>query len=193
MGRFSNRRAEKEALNAEGFDAGQEFLQDLSSEYKKDGRQLLNRLRQIDNNYAGIIELPDTKEANTFRNILKAEQYGQAVNQMYWSKVVNGLNKDLMTARENRDVKAETAINKQVEEVNSILNDSYSQLKDLIDPKKQQARFKAQVDDMEAVSEGKGAVDDETTEQATNITQDASTPEAHSVVAKDSTLTTPDI
>ena len=193
--------AEKEELAKAGHDVDPTFLTDMAEDYKKKARMYLNRLRQIDNNYAGIMSLPQEESAEAFRRMLKAEQYNTAVSQAYWTEVADNLKKDLKTARQERDTEAEQSINEQLKDINKVLEDSYAKMIDLLDPAKQLARYKAQQEEIDSVSDGKGAVDSETVEQASNVDkneQDTATNTVgdkvieetpHNVVGPDNTLT----
>lgn len=169
---------EKESLKEAGFEGDTEFFADLKQTYLKRARGYFEALADIDNNFAGLVSLPNTKEGNIFRTLLKSEQYAEAIDQILFEEQLEklkneelSLEEDTVTvAEDGTEVRTPNQVRKTIKELEAVLAASRTKMKDLLDYKKQEARFKQESAEIQETLDTKGVTEEDVSDPHTDPT-----------------------
>lgn len=162
---------EKEAYKKAEYTGDTSFLQDMKQTYLNRAKKYFRTLDEIDNNMLSFISLPDTEKAGTFKTILKSEQLNESLNQVFFEEKLQEFNNQLR--EDNFETPEEKqAVKRNIEQLNTLLEESRSKVKELFNYKIQEKRFQELSKEIEDALETKDTVDSEVSTQHTSPTQE---------------------
>ena len=188
-------------LTPEELEEQEEQLHNLKNDYIEKSKKLVKVYNSILNNYAGLQDFGKGKDAIIYQQGLIAEQFSEAARQLYLNEEYDKLNKEILNATSRRanipgvqgltdpDIKADNkelkAKKDRLSEYREAIDRSETKLKDLLDTKKQKARYKEIVKAREEARRA-AATDDRLEDEANGV---STTTESNSVELADGSKT----
>ena len=163
---------EKKQLADAGFEGDAEFYSNLKNDYANLATEYFSFLDQVENNFAGLTSLPNTDAGKAFRGMLKSEQYDTATTITFLESKLEEYNKKLLSAKIEGNTALEEGLNSAISALEEVVKETQNKLKDLLNHKKQESRFKEQLQDLEEITDTRGATSPEVS--TTHVASDSS-------------------